>query len=83
MADAHGRFFFIVTMMHIKNLGLHSNVLLWTLRFYPCLELLNRTVMHQGKNCIWLFDFLFSSFDLFHEKYLVINVKFLVILITA
>ena len=76
MAGAHGGFFFfIVTMMHIKNLGLHSDFLLWTLRFYLCLELLNTTMA--------LLDFLFSSFDWSHEKYLVINTKFLIVLINA
>ena len=46
MAGAHGRFFFFITMMRIRNLGLYSDFLLRTLRFYPCLELLNRTMMH-------------------------------------
>ena len=80
----HTEDFFIVTMMHIKNLDLHSGFLLPALQFYPCLELLNKTMMHQKKKkCIWLFNFLFSNFGLFHEKYLVINNKFIVILTTA
>ena len=49
MAGTYGRFFYIVTVMHIKDLGLHSDFLLGTLRFYPCLELLNKAMMHQVK----------------------------------
>ena len=83
MTGAHGRFIFIVTMMQIKNLGLHSDFSIRKLWFNPRLEFLNRTMMHQGKNCIWLFYFLFASFDWFREKYLVVNNKFLIIFITA
>ena len=39
--------------------------------------------MDLEKKCIWLFDFLFFSFDWFHEKYQVINNTFLVIGITS
>ena len=46
MAGAHGRIFFFISMMRIKNLGLDSDFLLRTLRFYPYIKSLNSTMMH-------------------------------------
>ena len=43
------KIFFFVTMIHIKTLGLHSDFLLRTVRFYSCLEVLNRTMIHSGE----------------------------------